>query len=519
MRVSLSLVVTFMTPASHSSHHHRHLTRLLLRFLVYLLALFLVCMGLWVNDNFGEPSLEQVLYHLQFGMEGLVDTDAQLIHSFIQQALLLPLLLALLVVGFEFVSGYYLSRTLHHPAGWAHSQARRALKVSYWVISHRAPVYVLMSALAYFCVQFSMLAYLHSQFGRDYFSEHYLDPRKVTITARQPLNLVLIYVESLENSYRDPALFGSNLLASLDALNGLRFERFRQAPGTGWTIAGITATQCAVPLKSVSLYNGNDQGHNIKSFLPNAVCLGDILHDFGYRNVYMGGDALSFSGKGRFFLDHHYSEVYGREELKQGRSKADMNFWGLYDDDLFVYARARLQALQREGKPFNLTLTTIDTHGPDGHFSRHCQQRGVTDFPGIVRCTADQVASFVQFMQRKGYLANTRVVILGDHLAMSNPVYKQLDSLQQRTIYNQFIGLPSAQKLREQVLHFDMLPSILEFIGFNVEGGRLGLGYSAIKAPKDVDMPLPEATIFEEMDKDLLNESDTYLQLWKPSVH
>src|SRR5690606_6720642 len=119
------------------------------------------------------------------------------------------------------------------------------------------------------------------------------------------------------DSYKDETKFGKNLLSSLDALKGVSFNQYKQAPGTNWTIAGITATQCGVPLKTVSLYGGNDQGERIKAFLPNAVCLGDVLHDAGYHNVYMGGDALSFSGKGKFFQDHHYDEVYGREELKK----------------------------------------------------------------------------------------------------------------------------------------------------------------------------------------------------------
>jgi phosphoglycerol transferase len=56
-----------------------------------------------------------------------------------------------------------------------------------------------------------------------------------------------------------------------------------------------------------------------------------------------------------------------------------------------------------------------------------------------------------------------------------------------------------------------MFPTILEFIGFKVEGGKLGLGYTAIS--KEANMP--PANEFEEMNVDLLNQSDEYLELWR----
>jgi phosphoglycerol transferase len=419
---------------------------------------------------------------------------------------------ALFLVLMEYSIALFLT---HGSTHWLTRPARLAnihlLKVFYWFIGHRAPLYLLIASCIYFGVQFSVTAFLHNQFGKDYFSEHYVYPAKVKVDLVKPKNLVLIYVESLEDSYKDPALFGKNLLSGLDYFKGTSFDSFKQAPGTGWTIAGITATQCAVPLKSVSLYDGNDQGENIKSFLPNAVCLGDILHDAGYYNVYMASDALAFSGKGKFFQDHHYDEVLGRDELKGNLKPKDMNFWGLYDDDLLALVKAKLIQLHAQKQPFNLTFNTIDTHGPDGHFSKYCKAHGIKDFPGIVECTSNQVAELVLFMKRSGYFKDTNVVILGDHLAMENPVSDKLDTIKERHVFNRFISAKPVTKNREDVLHFDMFPTILEFVGFKVEGGKLGLGFTAISKNTD----LPPATEYEDMNEDLLNQSDEYLDLWK----
>ena len=128
-----------------------------------------------------------------------------------------------------------------------------------------------------------------------------------------------------------------------------------------------------------------------------------------------------------------------------------------------------------------------------------------------MECTSNQVAEFVQFMRQSGYLKDTQVVILGDHLAMENPVYDKLEKVKERHIFNRFISNKPITKNREEVLHFDMFPTILEFIGFKVEEGKLGLGFTTIS--KDADLP-PENE-YEEMNEDLLNQSDEYLDLWK----
>ena len=495
-----------------SKSHHRHFVRGVIRFATYLCAFFLLTVAFWVADNFGEPSLEQLLYHAQFGMGGLVDTDAEIIKSFVLWCLALPVFVSLLLVLIEYSIALFLT---HGSTHWLTKPARLAnihlIKVFYWFIGHRAPLYALTAATIYFCVQFSVTIFLHNLFGNDYFSAHYLNPHDVKVEATKPKNLVLIYVESLENAYQEPKLFGKNLLSSMDQLKGLSFSEYRKAPGTWWTIAGITATQCGVPLKSVSLYDGNDQGERMKNFLPNAVCLGDILHDAGYHNVYLGGDALGFAGKGMFFQGHHYDEVYGRDELKGKLTDAEMNFWGLYDDQLFAVAKSKLIELHKNKQPFNLTITTIDTHGPDGHFSKYCKSLGIKTFEGIVQCTSNQVTKFVKLVQKSGYSKDTNIVILGDHLAMENPVSDKLDKIKERHIYNQFISKDRFEKNREQILPFDMFPTILDFIGFKVSGGKLGLGYTAFSK----ELELANLLNYEEMNEDLLNKSEMYLDLWR----
>ncbi len=467
---------------------------------VYLGALFLLFLSYWINRYFGKPDIEQIPYHLNFGVDGLTTADPVLVHRFLRWCVLAPLaVLALLVVG---------ERRLIARAVALGAPRRLAGLLAGWM-----PPALLAGALVHWALQVSALQYLESGFGPDYFVSYYLAPEKVTLVETHPKNLVLIYVESLEQSYTEGDVFGRDLLAPLTRLEASHFESYEQVPGTGWTIAAMVATQCGVPLKRVSVYDINAQGEKVRSFLPNATCLSDILAAHGYRNVFMGGASTTFAGKGKFLRTHHYQEVYGKEEwLGQGVAASDMNGWGLYDDDLFGKAKLKLRQLQASKQRFNLTLLTVDSHEPEGHLSRGCARRGYTGFDGVISCTAQDLAGFVRFAEDSGSLANTNIVIIGDHLARVNPLSDALAMVPRRTIFNRFISDLPPPKNREQLVHFDLLPTILEFNGFTVPGGRLGLGYSGFYPHR----ARPPADRFEEMQASLMNRSETYLALWRP---
>ena len=55
-----------------------------------------------------------------------------------------------------------------------------------------------------------------------------------------------------------------------------------------------------------------------------------------------------------------------------------------------------------------------------------------------------------------------------------------------------------------------MYPSILQFIGVNVAGGRLGLGYAAFSP----STPQRSRQSLDALQSDVLNPSPAYMQLW-----
>lgn len=445
--------------------------RSLLRFFAYLAAFAMIGLAHWLRGTFGGVTVDQALWHLKFAERAALQMSKVLMVEFSVEVLALPCIVALL-------------------AAVAHGMA--ALRLTAWkrTLLRAAPVTAWATALIAVMLQFSVFSYAAAHFEPDHFAQNYVDPKGVALRPGKTRNLILIYAESLEQTYGDPALFGRDLLAPLRRLGGHSYPSYRQAPGATWTIAGMVATQCGVPLK-VYAERDVDRARGSKVFLPGATCMGDLLQAHGYHNVFLGGAPLSFAGKGAFLRDHGYTEAWGWEEWKQQGPVQirDRNAWGLYDSKLFENARKRLAELHAAGQPFNLTILTLDTHNPHGLLSPDCREQGVNEFKGILSCSAERIAGFVEFARARGYLKDTVVVIVGDHLAVPNSLWDQLEKAgDSRRIFNLVLTESGPTPNTRELLPFDMFPTLLELVGLDAAGDRLGLGYSAVGA---IEVPRP----------------------------
>jgi len=293
-------------------------------------------------------------------------------------------------------------------------------------------------------------------------------------------NLVFIYAESLERTYFDETLF-PGLMPRLRALESesLAFTDVMQVPGTGWTIAGMVASQCGIPLFTPS--HGNSMS-GLDSFLPIATCLGDLLKDDGYHLSYLGGAHLRFAGKGKFYQTHRFDEVAGLDELRRRqRDPAYVSGWGVYDDELFELAYDGFAALSRERERFGLFLLTLDTHHPDGHLSASCRGMhygdGSNPMLNAVHCSDRLIAEFVDRIRRSEWGKRTLIVIASDHLAMRNAASDLLERGARRNLFMVVDPGAAGRKIATQGSSLDIGPTILELMG---RDARLGLGNSLL---------------------------------------
>ncbi|WP_051500958.1 LTA synthase family protein [Nesterenkonia sp. AN1] len=360
-------------------------------------------------------------------------------------------------------------------------------------------------------------------------ADHYVEPEVLDDEHRR--NLVLIYLEAGESTLEDEALFEKDGFEPLKEVTGSAegwqsVEDLRQYDGGGWTMSGLTATQCGIPLSGVTsaassgalgeLRGGDD------TYLDGTVCLGDVLKDHGYTSVFLGGANPAFAEKNTFLGSHGYSEVKGLADWRAAGepSSSFRSDWGLSDQSLMERAEDQLDELHAEseqtGEPFNLSVLTLDTHEPV-HVFDYCDVDTQEEATSVLGCSMEQVAGFVEHMEDQGYLKDTAVVIMGDHLKPVNAgdsFQEELVDHPDRSIFNR-IWIPGADPdtLRPGVDQLSMYPTILEAAGLTVGDGEAGLGVSAFSAelPEGSAQSLPSEAYTE-----LLNSrsAEFYAEAW-----
>ncbi|MBS0431509.1 MAG: sulfatase-like hydrolase/transferase, partial [Proteobacteria bacterium] len=284
-------------------------------------------------------------------------------------------------------------------------------------------------------------------------------------------NLVLIYMESLERQFWDRRVY-PGLSPNLDRLRaqGLDFSGFQTFSGAGYTMAGVFASQCGIPLYT-SAFAGIDEAAgnatDAGTFEPKLVCLGDVLRRAGYRQIFLGGAPISFSNKGLFFSIHGYNQAWGLDELEgEAGGKLPRAGWGLYDSTLFELALQRYRKLEATGKPFNLSLLTLDTHPPHGRPSPGCPAyaQDPNRVLQAVHCTDFLVGRFIDALAKEPDWNRTVVVIMSDHLAMRNdaePLYPEHYHRQPALLV-----LNAGQGVRPvRMYHMDIAPTVLNLLG------------------------------------------------------
>ena len=304
-------------------------------------------------------------------------------------------------------------------------------------------------------------------------------------TPRDPPNLLLMYLESTERTYADRERFG-DAYADLDAIGeqGLVVEGVRQLDNTGWTMAGMIASQCGTPLMPAGLLHDR-QFSPLDQVVPGVACLGDLLSEQDYRLSYMGGASIAFAGKGLFYTGHGFDTVLGREELQPQLDDPDyVNNWGLYDDSLYEFGLQELRRLDAQDGPWGLVNLSISGHAPNGYPAQACIERQ-GEFDGVdilysIECSAWLARDFLQRAEAEGLLDNTVVVIASDHLTMRVSVWEQLiQGERDNTFMLLGPGLPNG-RIRREASMVDLFPTILEAMGFTIDWHRAGLGVSLL---------------------------------------
>ena len=484
-----------------------------IRIIVYVLVVIFALLdliihfeSLWVEENVGVVSIDEVIFHLKVPMEG---TSNDLIFSNITSCLIpsiiiFSILLFLLFFNFKYYSVIYL----------------KLKNKEFQIKTKKLLVYALLIFELLFLIykfnyvneKFGIAEYLKSQLEQSSFIEdNYVDPNDVKITfPKNKKNLIYIYLESMESTYSHATVDGEKDYNLIPRLTTLAEENTNfsdtssiggayQVHGSTFTIAAMVGHTAGVPLKIP--INGNSYtGYN--QFLPGITNLGDILEKNGYNQTIIVGSDADFGGRKTYFKTHgNYKVKDLYTARKDGIIPEDHYvFWGYEDSYLFEYAKKQLSELSSKEEPFNLTLLTVNTHFPTGYVEDDCE--GISDtnkYANSIYCSQEQAYSFIEWVKEQDFYNNTTIIVVGDHLTMANNEIINGD----RRLYNAFIntGKDPVNNKNRKFTNFDMFPTTLASIGAEIEGNRLGLGVNLYSGEETIIEKYGNEKVTKELSK------------------
>jgi len=407
----------------------------------------------FISDSFtGTGFDESVIYFLHTGVDGFETSGYR--YLFISTALLIVLCL---YVCIKLGKSHY----LNHPANTS-----KTLGINFALIT-----------LLFFQPVFNVLAtqpVYDFVTGKESTSIELKIPGDIKI--RRKKNIVFLYLESFERTFLDETIF-PGLAPNLRELEkqGLAFTNIDEAYGTRWTIAGMVASQCGLPLEPMPFVNRPG------TFMPRAVCLSDTLKQNGYITSYLGGASLRFGGKGNFYNTHQFDFTQGLKDHQQVLlpDTTPYSEWGLYDEDLFTLAWQEFTRLTKQAEPFAFFMLTLDTHPPSGFPSSTCGDirygSGQEPLLNAFHCSDRFAGIFIRQLLASESFDDTIIVVASDHLAMNNDIMDRLEQVPNRR--NLFFILDKNGRRESVDRHsapFDIAPTLLSVLGADVEAYNLG---------------------------------------------
>ena len=327
--------------------------------------------------------------------------------------------------------------------------------------------------------------------------DNYVNPKNTKITFNKKRNLVMIFVESLENSLFSKEHGGiwdyeiiNELYELLDDKDTVSFfdtnskEGMHMLQGSSFTSSSVFANNSGIPIK-LSLKR---KGFSKEKYIGGIYNLGDLLKDNGYTNELISAANTTYGGFKEFYVQHGNYNIIDIDNVKEfgfDIKNNDRGNWGINDRCLFDIAKKRLDTLSKLNKPFNLQLVTIDTHFIDGYIGDYSETKFEKQYENVYATTAKLIKQFVDYIKLQPYYKDTTIVIVGDHLIMQSDFMNDKMS-KNRTVYNCIINPKNKDIKNKKRIYtaLDLYPTIVSSLGAEIKGNRLALGINLFSKRK-----------------------------------
>ena len=471
-------------------------------FLILFFTVLIFKLPRFIENNFGDVSLEQLFYHVFSEHEGM---PKAFVFNMLNKLIFLPFLFSSIII----FALWFIHRFL--PTNYFKvSKIALIIAIIYTQIFGFVAIYYVLN------VDYYLQANLYNKkiVQVDWMKQHYQEPSAHLKKIKSTKNLIIIYVESLENSR-----VKSNSVLRED-LNAFSVDHFSIQPGTQWTLAGIVSSQCGVPLLLPVGVIANLGNMETQNPLKNSICLGDLLKRDGYYTEFIGGADPNFSGKLGFLKSHGFNQIIGKLNLDTlyPLSHYPSDWWGHSDETVLKHAKERVMKLSDAGQPYFLSVLTLDTHAQSGYLSEYCKKLGfANNIDQIFECNVQQIEDFYKWLNQNKHLENTVLVVMGDHPFMSKDYRGKLGGSKYRDLSEKdiFFGMKVPDEKNgsiaiKSMTHFDIYPTVLSSLGYQMENDSAGIGKNMF-SKRFQDM----STIHNDLPNQLRRSSQDYLKLWR----
>lgn len=460
-------------------------------FVMFFLTMFIIQLPLVMNKYFGIVSLEQILFFAHNNIRG---TSPKLLNKLKNVLIYRPIIYSTIVVLGIFVGNIVID-----------------MHVMFLIVFLLA---VFLINLIFLCIKLDIKGYIFSNIVvSDFYEKNFVSVKDCKISKpKTKKNLLLIYLESFDDVYTQKGVFDEIPAPELLKIKNknLSFEGYTNGYAQNWTQSALIASLSGVPYNYWSYLGETPSrvGESFTSFAPNLKMLPDILKEDGYHLMFLKGASIEFSGTKLLLSSHGFGEnIYGLENLRNDYPldlDNTITHWGYNDEQMFEIFKQKF--MQNFKEPFMSVIFTLDTH--NGNFMN---QNTAFD---IIRQTDKTVASFLKWFQMQPFYKDTVIVLVGDHLHMLDEYSEYLKNIPNtnRFIFNTFInGVANNIKTKREFSQIDLFPTILEAMGYKIEGHRLGLGTSIFSNRLTFLEELGNVALTEELKK----KNKLYLSLWK----
>ena len=361
---------------------------------------------------------------------------------------------------------------------------------------------------------------IDSRIPSKYIEKNYVDPKSVELTfPEEKRNLVYIWLESVESTYAAEDDGGAFEVTPIPELVELAEENTSftgseggvnggiSAYGTTWTAGALFGHMSGLPLKIPIADSAMSQQ---EAFFPGVTTIGDLLAEQGYQQGFLIGSDATFGGRRQLFSQHGDYAIWDYPYAKENGQIPENYYvwWGYEDRKLFSFAKEHLTEMAADGRPFNLSILTVDTHFPDGYLCPECSDAfGDDQYSNVMACSSRQVAEFVEWIQAQPFYENTTIVISGDHITMDADYCDNVPSDYTRRVYTTIIN--PAVEVSDPTWYrnyttMDLFPTTLAALGVTIPGDRLALGTNLFSEKKT----LLERDGYDTLDRELRRQSD-----------